>query len=166
MCKDGGGIMVLIGSIMVSGVSAQIHAILAHMIRSVRLHPSHKSEMSYKGALPYQSSKAAVATMGKCMANELAAFGVRVNVVQPGYIDTPGERRFSTEEEIQRWAEKVDIPARRIGTPRDIGTAVAFLCSDAASYITGAVLSVDGGFLTAMGLLPRSTPRSAGGCGE
>ena len=122
--------------------------------------------MSYKGALPYQSSKAAVAAMGKCMANELAASGIRVNVVQPGYIDTPGERRFATEQKIQRWASNMDIPAQRIGTPRDIGTAVAFLCSDAASYITGAVLSVDGGFLTAMGLLPRSAPRPAGGCGD
>lgn len=83
---------------------------------------------------------------------------VRVNVVQPGYIDTPGERKFNTEDGMQQWGEQYDVPARRLGTPNDIGMAVVFLCSDAAAYITGAVLDVDGGYLCALALPPR-------GCG-
>jgi glucose 1-dehydrogenase len=117
-------------------------------------------EMSVEGCLSYQTSKAAVATMGKCLANELAPFGVRVNVLQPGYIDTPGERVFSTEAALQEWPRTYKVPAERIGTPRDIGMAVAFLCSDASAYITGAVLSVDGGYLAAMALPKRTELRT------
>jgi glucose 1-dehydrogenase len=129
-----GGSMVLVGSIM--------------------------ANMSVEDCLSYQTSKAAVATMGKCLANELGAYGVRANVLQPGYIDTPGERRFSPDEAIQRWPQNFKVPANRMGTPLDIGRAVAFLCSDASAYITGAVLNVDGGYLAAMELPKRDAGRS------
>jgi len=129
MRDSGGGAMVLVGSIM--------------------------AEMSVENSLSYQSCKAAVAQMGKCMAHELAKHNVRVNVLQPGYIDTPGERKFAREADIQAWGQNYDIPVPRLGTADDIGMSVAFLCSDAAAYITGTVLNVDGGYLCAMALPAR-----------
>ena len=129
MSKTEGGSLVLIGSIM--------------------------SQMNREDCMAYQAGKAAVASMGRTMAHELARYNIRVNVVQPGYIDTPGERTFATEEQIANWPILFDIPAKRLGTSADIGNAVTFLCSSAASYITGSVIDVDGGYLSAMGLPPR-----------
>jgi glucose 1-dehydrogenase len=83
-------------------------------------------------------------------ANELAQHRINVNVVNPGYIDTPGERKFATEEQIQRAAR--NIPWGRLGAPRDIGRAVAYLASDDADYVTGSVLVVDGGYRLGMRL--------------
>jgi glucose 1-dehydrogenase len=82
--------------------------------------------------------------MGYTMATELAPYRINVNVIEPGWIDTPGERKLATEEELK--AEGAKIPWGRLGTIEDIGKAAAFLASDAADYITGACLRVDGGF--------------------
>ncbi len=68
-----------------------------------------------------------------------------MNIIEPGWIDTPGEREtFSGEmfEEGISW-----LPWARLGTPADIGKAVAFLASDDADYITGTILRVDGGYV-------------------
>jgi glucose 1-dehydrogenase len=65
-------------------------------------------------------------------------------VINPGSIDTPGERAFASEEQIQRAG--ASIPWGRIGTPRDSGKAAAFLASDDADYITGTRLQVEGGY--------------------
>ena len=78
------------------------------------------------------------------MATELTQHHINVNVIEPGWTDTPGERNFATEEELQEGGKK--LPWGRLGTIEDIGQAAAFLCSDAADYITGACLKVDGGF--------------------
>ena len=75
---------------------------------------------------------------------------VRVNTVYPGWIDTPGERKFATEEQIAQAAR--NLPWGRLGTPYDIGRAVAFLASADADYITGSALVVDGGYKLAMRL--------------
>ena len=91
----------------------------------------------------YNMSKAAVNRLGRTMAAELAPYHINVNVVNPGWIDTPGERKFATEEEIQAGGKRV--PWGRLGTPDDIGKAVAFLVSEDADYITGTMLRVDGG---------------------
>merc|ERR1712146_755713 len=88
--------------------------------------------------------------LGKTAAAELAPHAIRVNVLQPGYIDTPGERKLASEEEIATSA--LCIPLQRMGTPDDIGGMVAFLCSEKASYITGSVIDVDGGFKVALAL--------------
>jgi glucose 1-dehydrogenase len=71
-------------------------------------------------------------------------------MVNPGWIDTPGERRFASEEQIREGGKL--IPWGRLGTPEDIGWVVAFLASDDADYITGATLRVDGGFLLGLTL--------------
>ena len=97
-------------------------------------------------------AKAAINHLGRTMAAELAPYRINVNMVNPGWIDTPGERRFATEEQLREGGKR--IPWGRLGTPEDVGKAVAFLVSDDADYITGATLRVDGGFLLGLGLPP------------
>ena len=94
--------------------------------------------------------KAAINHLARTLANELTPHRINVNVINPGWIDTPGERNFSTEEELQEGGKH--IPWGRLGTPEDIAAAAAFLCSDEADYITGSTLRVDGGFVLGMTL--------------
>jgi glucose 1-dehydrogenase len=108
------------------------------------------SEIPFPTSAAYNMSKSAVVHLGRTLAAELAAHRINVNVVNPGYIDTPGERKFATEEQLQRAAR--NIPWRRLGTPRDIARAVAYLASDDADYVTGSVLTVDGGYRLGMRL--------------
>lgn len=98
----------------------------------------------------YNMAKAAVNQFAPTLAAELAPYRINVNVINPGHIDTPGERKFATEEELQRAAHH--IPWRRLGTPRDIGRAAVFLASDDADYITGSAICVDGGYRVGMRL--------------
>lgn len=100
-----------------------------------------------KGRSAYGASKGGVNTLTMVMANELGPSGIRVNAVAPGPIDTPLARRLHTEDVRAQWRARV--PLRRYGTPQEVGRAAAFLVGDEASYITGHVLVVDGGFLTA-----------------
>jgi len=74
--------------------------------------------------------------------------GIRVNIIQPGFIDTPLLRNYGTEEQLKGILDEVAarVPVERIGTPEDIANAVLFLASPAASYINGAELLVDGGY--------------------
>jgi len=94
-------------------------------------------------SLAYNAAKAGLNHMGATIANELTPHHIRVNTIEPGWIDTPGERNYATEEEIQEGGQK--LPWGRMGSIEDIGRAATFLCSDAADYITGSVLRVDGG---------------------
>lgn len=102
------------------------------------------AERPYPNALPYNAAKAAVNHMAASMALELAEHGIRVNSVEPGWIDTPGERTHYTEDEIV--ARGRTLPLGRLGKPEEVARAITFLCSENASYITGSVLRVDGGF--------------------
>jgi NAD(P)-dependent dehydrogenase (short-subunit alcohol dehydrogenase family) len=97
----------------------------------------------------YSASKAALETLSKVLALELGPHGVRVNVVSPGYIDVRGwSDAFPDRASDELRAALVrSIPLGRAGHPLDIAQAVLFLCSDAASHVTGAVLDVDGGSL-------------------
>jgi 3alpha(or 20beta)-hydroxysteroid dehydrogenase len=92
----------------------------------------------------YTASKFAVRGMTKAAAIELAADGIRVNSVHPGGIDTPMVRHFIPDEDSMAWMGR-QVPMKRPGKPEEVAQAVAFLASDAASYITGAELAVDGG---------------------
>lgn len=102
------------------------------------------AELPLPTSAPYNMAKAAINQLARTLAIELAEHHINVNVINPGYIDTPGERNFASEEQITEAGKR--LPWGRIGTPRDIGRAVAFLASDDADYITGAALTVDGGF--------------------
>ncbi len=93
----------------------------------------------------YTGSKFAVRGMTKAAAIELAADGIRVNSVHPGGIDTPMVRHFVPDEADRQKGIGKQVAMRRTGTAEEVAEAVAFLASDAASYITGAELAVDGG---------------------
>jgi glucose 1-dehydrogenase len=93
----------------------------------------------------YNGAKAAVNHMAKTWAAELVSDHIRVNVVEPGWTDTPGERTLYTEEQIQREAKQ--LPMGRLASAAEIAKAVRFLVSDDAAYITGSCLRVDGGLL-------------------
>jgi len=92
----------------------------------------------------YAASKAGVIGLTRQLCRELAPFGVRVNCVAPGYIETP--MLGNNLGEAQNWME-VHTPMKRLGQPEEIAAAIVFLASDAASYINGATLPVDGGYL-------------------
>jgi 3-oxoacyl-[acyl-carrier protein] reductase len=97
------------------------------------------------GALAYATSKGALITFTKGLARELAPHGIRVNGASPGVIDTPFHEVFSTPEMIKNFV--AGIPMGRVGTAMECAKAIAFLASDAASYITGETLEINGGQL-------------------
>jgi len=95
------------------------------------------------GAMAYNMAKAAIDHMARTAAIELADHRIRVNIVHPGWIDTPGERKFFTEEQLAEGAKV--LPWKRLGRPDEIGKGVAYILSDDAEYMTGSTLSIDGG---------------------
>jgi NAD(P)-dependent dehydrogenase (short-subunit alcohol dehydrogenase family) len=95
----------------------------------------------------YDASKATVRMLTQAAAREVASSGVRVNAIAPGTIETDLMRGLATAAELETLAAQ-RVPMRRLGRPDEIAAAVAFLSSDAASYITGHVLVADGGWLT------------------
>ena len=93
--------------------------------------------------VPYAAAKAGVVALTRDLAVEVGSMDIRVNAIVPGMIESPGVHGSQSDEEI---AEKVKaIPLGRIGQPRDIGDAVVFLVSDAAGYISGVTLPINGG---------------------
>lgn len=94
------------------------------------------------GQANYAASKAGLIGLTRSMAREFASRGITVNAVAPGYIETP---MTAVLDEKQRTAMLAQIPLGRAGTAEEIAQAVAFLVSDAAAYITGHVLDVNGG---------------------
>ena len=105
------------------------------------------SMMSFQGGFDiaaYAASKGAVAQLAKALSNELAGRGVRVNAVAPGYVAT------DMTADLADWRRReIDarIPLGRFAEPEEIADVIAFLLSDDARYVTGAVIPVDGGFL-------------------
>lgn len=97
------------------------------------------------GALAYASAKAALSTFTRGLAKEFAAQGIRVNSIAPGTIETNYHRQFSTIQALE--ASRAATPQGRNGTPEDVADVVVFLCSDAARYIQGQSLEVNGGML-------------------
>lgn len=101
--------------------------------------------MPYGGAVAYNAAKAGVNHMARSIAVELARHRINVNAIVPGWIDTPGEHEKFSQEQLD--TEGPTIPWGRLGLPADIGKAAVFLASDDSDYITGTLLTVDGGFL-------------------
>jgi glucose 1-dehydrogenase len=97
------------------------------------------------GATAYNMAKAALDQLAKTAAVELAEYRIRVNLVHPGWTDTPGERKFFFEDELQQHGS--NLPWGRLAKPEDIAHGVVFLCDPRSDYITGATLSIDGGIV-------------------
>jgi NAD(P)-dependent dehydrogenase (short-subunit alcohol dehydrogenase family) len=98
--------------------------------------------------VPYDTSKGAVRMLTIAAARELAATGIRVNAVAPGTVNTDLTRSLSDDPEALDRLAATHIPMGRLGRAEEIAAAVDFLSSDEASYVTGHVLVVDGGWLT------------------
>jgi glucose 1-dehydrogenase len=94
-------------------------------------------------AMAYNMSKAAIDHMARTAAIELVGYKIRVNVVHPGWIDTPGERKFFSEEQMAAGGSK--LPWGRLGRPDEIAKGIAFILSDDAEYMTGSTVAIDGG---------------------
>ena len=107
------------------------------------------SLLSFQGGITvpaYAASKGAIAQLTKALCNEWAGRGVNVNAVAPGYMET--ERNEALLADPDRHAAiSSRIPAGRWGTPADVGGLVTFLCTEAATYIHGQIIAVDGGWL-------------------
>jgi NAD(P)-dependent dehydrogenase (short-subunit alcohol dehydrogenase family) len=123
MPREGGGAIVNVGSIL--------------------------AEALFPGKTAYATSKAAIAGFSKALALDLANRQIRVNCLIPGSVDTDMMWRGlePTEKEIAQRESGGDVPLGRIGMPEELASAAVFLTSDAASYITGTSLLVDGGLL-------------------
>lgn len=105
---------------------------------------SVQSRIPYVRSTAYNAAKAGLNHMAFTIAAELARQRINVNVIEPGWIDTPGEHETFGDDYIVQHASS--LPWGRLGTPDDIGNAAVFLASDDADYVTGTSLVVDGGF--------------------
>jgi len=95
------------------------------------------------GSIHYSTAKGGLITFTKGLAKELAPFGVRVNAVSPGVIDTPYHEQFSSPEMMKNYVNA--IPLGRVGKPGEVAKVIAFLASDAASYLAGETIEINGG---------------------
>ncbi len=104
---------------------------------------SPHAHMAIPGAMAYNMAKAANDQMARTAACELAQHRIRVNIIHPGWTDTPGERKFFSEETLA--AEGAKLPWGRLGKPEEIGRGAVFLCDPTNEYITGSTVTIDGG---------------------
>jgi 3-oxoacyl-[acyl-carrier protein] reductase len=113
--------------------------------RIVNISSSAGRSVSTLGGVHYTASKAGLLGLTRAAAKELASFGITVNAVCPGLIDTQMVRKTATRAELKAFINS--FPIQRLGFPEEIGDLVVFLCSDRASYITGASIDINGGDL-------------------
>jgi glucose 1-dehydrogenase len=125
-----------------------LRAAAAHMVRResggnlVFISSIHAIE-AIPMSMAYNMAKAALDQMARTAALEMAPHRIRVNIVYPGWTDTPGERKYFSEETLQRAGTA--LPLGRLAQPEDIARGVLFLVDPASDYITGSTLSIDGG---------------------
>ena len=133
------------------GSFALTRALLPHMRMrksgSVLFIAAMTSYIGQPYVMGYSAAKAGVLGMVHTLSAETAADGVRVNAIAPGWIDTPMYRAATDNDPPRRAKILGRIQMNRVGEPEDIGWAAVYLCSDAAKYVTGVCLPVDGGAL-------------------
>ncbi len=95
------------------------------------------------GSIHYSTAKGGVITLTKGLAKELAPFGIRVNAVSPGVIDTHYHEQFSTPEMMKGYV--AGIPLGRVGTPEEVASVICFLASNASGYLAGETIEINGG---------------------
>lgn len=110
---------------------------------SVVIVSSPHAVIAIPSSMAYNMSKAAIDHMARTASMELAPHRIRVNIVHPGWIDTPGERKFFTEEQLEDGA--ADLPLKRLGTAEEIAEGITFILGPQASYMTGSTTTIDGG---------------------
>jgi NAD(P)-dependent dehydrogenase (short-subunit alcohol dehydrogenase family) len=135
-------------SINLTGVYLCSRAVLPHMIRRgggaiVNVSSSTGAQDVAGNIAAYVTSKGGVTLLTKAMAVDHARDNVRVNAIAPGPTDTPMLRNAMTPEGLEQFA--ATFPMKRLGRPEELAAAALFLASDEASFVTGAVLPVDGG---------------------
>ncbi len=111
---------------------------------------NYSSPVAYRGRPntgAYTAIKGAVAALTNVLAGELGPRGIRVNAIAPGSVPTPATAGFVSAEDYEKRAK--GIPLRRNGRPEDVAKTVAFLLSDEADFINGAMLAIDGGIIAA-----------------
>jgi 3-oxoacyl-[acyl-carrier protein] reductase len=131
----------------VAGTINTVQAAARAMMRrggSIVVLASVVGERGNAGQTAYAASKAAVATVARSAAKELGRYGIRVNAVAPGVIDTDMTAHLPAEVLARRVA---DTPLGRLGTPADVAGVIRFLAGDGAAFVTGQVLGVDGGLV-------------------
>ena len=94
------------------------------------------------GSAPYHAAKGGVVNLTRALASEWGKYGITVNAIAAGMIDTKMNARFTVEEKAEFIG---NLAIKRIGTPVDVANAALFLTGEGASYITGSILAVDGG---------------------
>jgi len=124
---------------------------------NVVLVSSAQARVAHPSCMAYNMAKAAIDQMGRTAALELAPHRIRVNIIYPGWTDTPGERKFFTEEVLRQ--RSAALPAGRLAQPEEIARGILFLVDPASDYITGSTLCIDGG-----SQLPWWSRRGAGDC--
>lgn len=102
--------------------------------------------VGFAGSAAYCSSKHAIIGLTKVMALDLAGEGIRVNAIGPGVIETPMTKDFLSNEQWKQFF-MMKIPMKRVGQPSEIAKTAVFMASDTASYMTGATVFIDGGWL-------------------
>ncbi len=110
---------------------------------SVVIVSSPHAQIAFPNCMAYNMAKAALDQMMRTAATELLQHRIRVNSIYPGWTDTPGERKFLPEDQIQQAAK--GLPWGRLATSEEIARAVLFLAEPGSDYITGTVMHVDGG---------------------
>ena len=104
---------------------------------------SPQAHIPIPGSMAYNMAKAAIDQMARTAAVELLPHRIRVNIVYPGWTDTPGERKFFSDEQLQQFAQM--LPMKRLARPEEIARGVLFLVDPDSDYITGSTISIDGG---------------------
>lgn len=95
------------------------------------------------GSIHYSTAKGGLITFTKGLAKELAPFGIRVNAISPGVIDTRYHQIFSTPEAMKSYV--AGIPLGRVGTPEEVAEVICFLASESAGYLAGETIEINGG---------------------